>query len=364
MSKRPASKQGTSTRKRKRNGLSYSRMLLDSVEIPPEPKPSMCVWEADPEDHHHLRVSAVHLQPQANNTYQEGLVLDQMEDVARSTLGPTKEKKKKKGKINNSVSLSAVPPPPNYNASKQTKMLSWLNYRSQILDELLRHDGLQDYPSPPPCSNCLDDPGLYRCLDCSAIPLYCDVCIVSRHDWLPLHRIEVRLHYPPPSLSHVTLLQVWSDGFYQRTTLLELGHSFYIGHHHTPCPSPDSSFRKIIVIDLSGAHRINVQFCACVRGPGCVEPYRQLLRMRWYPASLDRPRTAFTFDLLDAYHKITLQGKLNLYDFYTAVLQRSDNCGRKRLLVSRSVIPSFPVYSRRSSIGIMKFHDASTNGET
>ena len=200
MSKRPASKQGTSTRKRKRNGLSYSRTVLDQVEIlpEPEPKPSMCLWEVDPEDRNHLRVSTVHLQPEATNTYQEGLILDQVEDVATSTPGATKKKKKKNGKINNSVSLSVVPPPPNYNAPKQTKMLSWLSHRSQILDELLQHDGLQDCLSPPLCSNCLDNPGLYRCLDCSTILLYCDVCIISHHDWLPLHRIEVRLHHPPP----------------------------------------------------------------------------------------------------------------------------------------------------------------------
>jgi hypothetical protein len=60
-----------------------------------------------------------------------------------------------------------------------------------ILDELVRHDGLQGYTSPLPCSNCLDDPGVYRCLDCGAISLYCAVCLVSRHDELPLHRIEV-----------------------------------------------------------------------------------------------------------------------------------------------------------------------------
>lgn len=156
---------------------------------------------------------------------------------------------------------------------------------------------------------------------------------------------------------------MWSDGFYQRTSLLDLGHYFYVGHQHMPCPSPESCFRKILVIDLSGAHYINVQFCACTQGSKWVEPYRQLLRMRWYPASFRRPSTAFTFDLLDTYHKLTLQGKLNLYDFYVAVLQRSDNCGRKKVLVSRSA-RFFLFYSFHSSVGITIFHDASANGET
>ena len=49
--------------------------------------------------------------------------------------------------------------------------------------------------------------------------------------------------------------------------------------------------------------------------------------MRWYLASFDRPRTAFSFDLLETYHKLTLQGKLNLYNFYHAIMQKSDNQG-------------------------------------
>ena len=55
--------------------------------------------------------------------------------------------------------------------------------------------------------------------------------------------------------------------------------------------------------------------------------------MRWYPASFGRPKTAFTFNLLDTYHKLTLQGKLNLYDFYHAILNKSDNQGRSKPLV-------------------------------
>ena len=55
--------------------------------------------------------------------------------------------------------------------------------------------------------------------------------------------------------------------------------------------------------------------------------------MRWYPASFNRPRTAFTFDLLETYHKVTLQGKLNLYDFYLAIMQKTDNQGRSKPVV-------------------------------
>lgn len=71
-------------------------------------------------------------------------------------------------------------------------MLDWVRHRVRVLNEILRLDGIQEHTSPPSCSNCLDDPGVHRCLDCSTTSLYCAVCIVSRHDEQPLHRIEVR----------------------------------------------------------------------------------------------------------------------------------------------------------------------------
>ena len=66
--------------------------------------------------------------------------------------------------------------------------------------------------------------------------------------------------------------------------------------------------------------------------------------MRWYPASFNRPKTAFSFNLLDTYHKIMLQGKLNLYDFYMSIMQTSDNCSRKKVIVSKPMpLSSYPV---------------------
>ena len=133
-------------------------------------------------------------------------------------------------------------------------------------------------------------------------------------------------------LPSLTIPKVWQDGFYQRTSLIELGYCFYVGHQHTPCPLAKPP-QQILVIDLNGAHNLNVQFCACEGTPTWVPPYRQLLRMGWYPATSDRPKTAFTFHLLDTYHKLTLQGKLNLYDFHLSIMQKTDNCGQEKPIV-------------------------------
>ena len=88
----------------------------------------------------------------------------------------------------------------------------------------------------------------------------------------------------------------------------------------------------MLVVDLSGWHVASVRFCKCSKS-GFLEDYQQLLRFEWYPASQMCPKTAFTFDLLDTYHKISLQGKLNLYDFYNAVMQKTDNYGSSKVVV-------------------------------
>ena len=89
-----------------------------------------------------------------------------------------------------------------------------------------------------------------------------------------------------------------------------------------------------MVVDMNGWHNLRVGYCTCGTSNPRTERYQQLLRMHWYPASFSRPRTAFSFDLLETYHKITLQGKLNLYDFYLAIMQKSDNQGRYKTTVS------------------------------
>lgn len=131
-------------------------------------------------------------------------------------------------------------------------------------------------------------------------------------------------------------IQVWADGFFKRTTLEGLGLVINLGHSGDFCPSPAET-RRMLVIDLSGHHTVCVRFCKCSKN-GFLENYRQLLRVGWYPASVLRPQTVFTFDLLDTYHKILLQGKLNLYDFYNAITQKTDNHGSSKLKVSGSYL--------------------------
>ena len=127
--------------------------------------------------------------------------------------------------------------------------------------------------------------------------------------------------------------QHWQGGYFDQTSLYLLGLVCNLGHDGEMCPREPSPC-NLTIIDINGCHKVRVAFCTCDTGTPLEERYWQLLRMRWYPASFTRTRTAFSFDLLETYHKITLQGKLNLYDFYLAIMQKSDNQGRSEPMVS------------------------------
>ena len=73
------------------------------------------------------------------------------------------------------------------------------------------------------------------------------------------------------------------------------------------------------VMHVNGLHSVNVQFCGCGADATGNSRYVQLLRIRWYPATQIQPATAFTMDVLDLFHKLTVQGKLSAHDFYQGV---------------------------------------------
>jgi len=81
-----------------------------------------------------------------------------------------------------------------------------------------------------------------------------------------------------------------------------------------------------------GVHYIAVDFCNCRHG--IFHQRTQLLRARWFPATVNRPKTVFTFDCLDTYHELSLQGKTTAFDFYHAVLRRTDNVQLEKDIVS------------------------------
>ena len=97
-----------------------------------------------------------------------------------------------------------------------------------------------------------------------------------------------------------------------------------------------------MVVDISGVHSVSVDFCDC-RQDGVDHKRIQLLRTAWFPATFDRPKTAFMFEILETFHELTLQGKTTLYDFYFTILRKTDNLKLGKATVCRT---SSPIYLR------------------
>jgi hypothetical protein len=99
------------------------------------------------------------------------------------------------------------------------------------------------------------------------------------------------------------------------------------------CPLPIPGPQNFLVFDVSGAHQVNIDFCGC-QPDYELDKRTQLLRKRWFPATTTRPQTVFTFDCLDTFHELTLQGKTSLYDYYHVILRKTDNANVAPSIVS------------------------------
>ena len=130
----------------------------------------------------------------------------------------------------------------------------------------------------------------------------------------------------------IFLCQKWTGEFFEKVSLTDLGFRFQLGHSGEHCPCPQPGPKNFVVFDLSGAHNIPINYCHCRDQP--LSAWQQLLREGWFPATQIRPQTVFTFDCLETFHELTLQGKTSLYDFYHTLLRRSDNANLSNPIVS------------------------------
>lgn len=81
-------------------------------------------------------------------------------------------------------------------------------------------------------------------------------------------------------------------------------------------------------------------FCRC--GTPELHRRRQLLRAEIFPATVLDPQTGATFEAMQLFHTLSLQGKLTGYDFINGLELLTDNTGMERTPVSllMSLLPS------------------------
>lgn len=146
------------------------------------------------------------------------------------------------------------------------------------------------------CSSCSASNADFRCISCFGSPIHCLECMLSMHERLPFHHVE-----------H------WNSDYFAKTTLHRLGFVLYMckktvkcssssqdhdlpgSSKFPPCPSQSASSQEMTLISSLGIHTFRVAWCTCSK----TEHSSQLMVARLFPATTTRPKTAFTFDLLD-----------------------------------------------------------------
>lgn len=192
-------------------------------------------------------------------------------------------------------------------------MREWEPFRPLFLSELIAREAP---PEPRTCGRCAL-PGDWRCNDCFRSPVLCTGCLSSSHTLLPFHRVarwtEEHQHYQASTLAFAgvkVLLEHegecrWGTLAADRVAALQPA---VISLPGDPGEFPSSRAQEghlpagrlieqdLCVVDTSGVHQVRFCPCLCDEAP---EVAIQLLRAGLYPASVKRPQSAFTFQVLD-----------------------------------------------------------------
>ncbi|KAI0757483.1 hypothetical protein C8Q80DRAFT_1092841, partial [Daedaleopsis nitida] len=194
------------------------------------------------------------------------------------------------------------------------KIRSWLPFRQDFLDELLSYSGCEEAidEGDVMCGRCNCRVATVRCEDCFNRPIRCVECVLECHAEHLFHRVEA-----------------WDGKRFTRTSLETLGMEVQAGHAPgVPCSNPASTTRRLVICDSTGIYSHTVRFCKCLdQDTQLTAEWHQLMRLGWFPATMNRPATVFTFCKLKMFQELSFQGKTNLYDYWKTIERITDNSG-------------------------------------
>jgi hypothetical protein len=130
---------------------------------------------------------------------------------------------------------------------------------------------------------------------------------------------------------------------------VELGYILHLGHAGKECPhsSPENEM-TICIVDVIGVFHHKFRWCCCED----TEPsYAQLLRLGLYPASMERPETAFTFSVLDYFCIDAVECKTSANNFYNKLRRLTNSLFPHEVPVSHFLISTICSYiSQKGSL--------------
>lgn len=120
--------------------------------------------------------------------------------------------------------------------------------------------------------------------------------------------------------------QEWNGVCFDKIYLKDLGLRIQLGHRvGENCPLPERAYGdSFVVIDIGGIFPVGLDFCNCEKA---VDHAIQLLRSRWFPATVRQPKSAATFRVLNTFQLLSFESRTSVFEFYNTLARLSDNTG-------------------------------------
>lgn len=149
-------------------------------------------------------------------------------------------------------------------------MHEWMEHINSFLQGLITLEGRGDFTDRI-CAQCRS-PELkakYWCLCCDNLGLVCQSCMVSGHQHMPFHRIEVRFSLLEIWINTDVSIQLWNGTYFSRSSLKSIGLQIQLGHPAGErCPCPNQTWGDdFIIIDCDQIHSVGLDYCGCGRSP-------------------------------------------------------------------------------------------------
>lgn len=127
-------------------------------------------------------------------------------------------------------------------------------------------------------------------------------------------------------LDLTTQVQSWNGSYFEQTTLKALGLRIQLGHSvGKHCVNPvQPAGNDSVIVNCNGVHAVGLDYCGC---SSAAKETIQLLCAQLYPASVQAPKTAATFNVLEFFQLLTLDSKTLVFEFYHTLTCRTDNTG-------------------------------------
>ncbi|KAG2143570.1 uncharacterized protein EDB93DRAFT_1105234 [Suillus bovinus] len=107
------------------------------------------------------------------------------------------------------------------------------------------------------------------------------------------------------------------DHFFKKHHSLKLACTFTLLMMGASIPLvTDSDHLAITIVDKSGVHSLSISYCQC---PGALSWDMQLFQAGLFPASFTRPKTAFTFSVLDDFLLDNLECGTSAMNYYSKI---------------------------------------------